>query len=74
MQGSALVVEFEVEADEPGGYNAFVQLGTHSLATQGDTLDELKAMVEDVLQLYAEHSGNSILSYSLVFRPAPVAS
>ena len=38
---------FQVEPDEDGGYVARTKLTTGSIITQGDTLDELKAMIKD---------------------------
>jgi hypothetical protein len=69
-----IVVEFEVETDPTGGYCAYARVETHSLVTQGDTLDELKAMIEDLLANFAVNSGQTILTYSLVFQPAPIAA
>ena len=75
MSEAHLDVVFEVAADESGGYCAQAQLGSHSLFTEAETLDELEAMIRDVLRLYAKESGNAVASYSLRFVPAnPVAA
>lgn len=75
MADGPIDVVFDVAADESGGYCAQAKLDNHSLFTEGDTLDELDAMIRDVLRLYASESGNSIASYALRFVPAdPVAA
>lgn len=74
MATEAVIIEFEVESDPDGGYCAAAQVGNHSLVTQGDTLDELRTMVEDLLQSYMVNSGNTVLTYSLVFSPTPLAA
>ncbi|GAA4413908.1 2-oxoisovalerate dehydrogenase E1 subunit beta [Nibrella viscosa] len=43
---------FTVEADEDGGYVAKSRLDNGSIVTQGDTLEELKAMIIDAIQGY----------------------
>ncbi|QMW02751.1 type II toxin-antitoxin system HicB family antitoxin [Spirosoma foliorum] len=43
---------FQVEPDEEGGYVARAKLATGSIITQGDTLDELKAMIKDAVSGY----------------------
>ena len=43
---------FQVEPDEEGGYVARTKLATGSIITQGDTLDELKAMIKDAVSGY----------------------
>ena len=43
---------FQVEPDEDGGYVARTKLTTGSIITQGDTLDELKAMIKDAVAGY----------------------
>jgi len=69
-----IVIEFEVETDPAGGYCAYARLDTHSLVTQGDTLDELKLMIEDLLASFTANSGQTVVTYSLVFQPAPLAA
>ncbi|MVM40458.1 2-oxoisovalerate dehydrogenase E1 subunit beta [Spirosoma sp. HMF3257] len=43
---------FQVEPDEDGGYVARTKLPNGSIITQGDTLDELKAMIKDAVSGY----------------------
>jgi hypothetical protein len=75
MSAATLDVVFEVSPDEAGGYCAHAKLGAHSLVTEGDTLDELVAMIRDVLSLYTQQSGNEVASYALRFIPAnPIAA
>jgi predicted RNase H-like HicB family nuclease len=69
-----VIIEFEVEHDEDGSYTASAQVDNHTLVTQGDTLDELHTMVEDLLRSFTANSGFRVLSYSLVFQPLPVAA
>jgi len=71
---AGITIEFEVEEDESGGYNASARVGSHSLITQGDDLDELRAMIEDLLKLFTETSGQRVASYTFRFSPAPIAA
>jgi hypothetical protein len=48
---------FDVTRDEDGNFCACAQVDGGALCTDGRTLDELVAMVRDVVQLYSE--GNS---------------
>ena len=43
---------FQVEPDEDGGYVASAKLTNGSIITQGDTLDEFKAMIKDAVAGY----------------------
>ena len=43
---------FTVEPDEDGGYVARTKLAAGSIITQGDTMDELKAMIKDAVSGY----------------------
>ena len=70
----AITMEFEVEEDESGGYNAAARVGTHSLITEADDLDGLRAMIEDLVALYTDQSGISVAAYTFRFSPAPVAA
>ena len=69
-----ILVEFKVEKDETGTYCASSQVGTHSLATQGQSLDELNTMIEDLLELFSDESGVTVLSYRLLMHCSPRAA
>lgn len=74
MPAEHLVVEFLIEHDESGGYNASARVGTHSLITEGDSLDELHAAIVDLLRLFAAQSGVDVGSYRLEFPLQPAAA
>jgi predicted RNase H-like HicB family nuclease len=43
---------FTIEPDEDGGYVARAKLAQGSIITQGDSLDELKTMIQDAVAGY----------------------
>lgn len=47
-------LHFTIEAEEDGGYSAACLLPGHGVFTQGDSLGELHANLEEVTQLYLE--------------------
>jgi len=74
MDDSAIIIDFDVEKDETGTYCAYSRVGTHSLTTQGGTLDELNLMLEDLLQLFSTESGVTVQGYRLVLHRPPRAA
>jgi hypothetical protein len=70
------VVTFEVAAEEEGGYSAYARVGTWSMCTQGDDLDELHRMIQDLVEDYNTHESGGITAYALKFAASrlPVAA
>jgi hypothetical protein len=67
----AITIEFEVEEDESGGYNASARVGTHSLITEADDLESLRVKIIDLLSLYAAQSDTPMPPYAFHFRVIP---
>ena len=66
---------FEVQVDEEGNYCAQAETGDSALFTDGKDLNELHAMILDVLRLYELETGVHISSYALRFSAShPVAA
>lgn len=75
MSPEEISVEFEVEEETEGGFSASAQVGNYSMVTQGETLDELRTMIADLVQDYNAHESGRIVSYSLAFScTTPVAA
>lgn len=55
---------FDVTRDEDGNFCACAQTDSGALCTDGRTLDELVAMIHDVVQLYCEDSAAEVASLS----------
>jgi hypothetical protein len=69
------MVTFEITAEEEGGYSAVASVGTWSLITQGDDLDELHRMILELVGIYNGREERKIISYALHFDAAhPVAA
>ena len=60
-------VTFEVRAEAEGGFSASARVGTYSMVTQGDTLDELRAMIAQLVNDYNEHEEGQIESFAMLF-------
>ena len=45
---------FTVEEEDEGGFGAHCSFPGHGLFTQGDSLAELRANIEEVIQLYLD--------------------
>jgi hypothetical protein len=66
---------FDVHVDEDGNYCAQAEAGDSALFTDGKDLNELHAMILDLLRLYEVESGLSVTSYALRFSTShPVAA
>ncbi len=66
-------IVFDVELDEDGNYCASAEAGTRALFTDGKDLNELHAMILDILRLFELETDVRVTSYSLRFaesRPA----
>lgn len=66
---------FQVTRDEDGNFCACAETADGTLCTNGRTLDELVAMIHDVLCLYCEDCDAKVDSFSLRFTcPSNVAA
>ncbi len=61
-------IVFVIEPDEEGGYVAHTRLTHGSIITQGDSLEELKVMIQDAVAGYfADKPAERPLSVRLTF-------
>jgi hypothetical protein len=58
---------FEVHIDDDGNYCAQAEVAGGALFTDGRDLNELHAMILDLLKLYETDSGKLVTSYALRF-------
>ena len=70
------VITFEVREEEGGGYSAYARVDDYSMCTQGDDLEELRRMIEDLVTDYNQHEVSVIQAFALKFAasPRPVAA
>jgi hypothetical protein len=68
------VVTFEVNPEVEGGFSAYARVGTHSMITQGDTLDELQRMILELVDDYNSHASDRITAFAMLFSPEPHAA
>ena len=61
------LVLFDVAAQDEGGFSAYARVGTFSMLTQGETLDELRSLITDLIDDYNAIEPEQIESYALIF-------
>jgi predicted RNase H-like HicB family nuclease len=67
-------IEFLVTPEPDGGFCACAEVGDTSIFTEGDSLDELYAMIEDALRLYRAETGESEVPFKMAFTGRPLAA
>jgi hypothetical protein len=69
------VVTFQVRQEAEGGFSARAKVGTYSMITQGDDLDELHRMIQDLIEDYNANESGQIEDYALLFsKPKSIAA
>jgi hypothetical protein len=69
------LITFEIGVEEQGGFSACARVGTWSLITQGEGLDELHSMIKELVDVYNGREERKITAYALKFDAAhPVAA
>ena len=70
------VITFEVREEDGGGYSAYARVDEYSLCTQGDDLEELRRMIQDLVDDYNQHENAVIEAFALKFtaKHRPVAA
>lgn len=65
-------IKFLVYAAEEGGY--WAEAADHGIVTQGETLDELRAMIEDAINGYFFDEPLRPRTFAMVFQTEAVTS
>jgi len=65
-------ITFLVHDAEEGGY--WAEAVGHGIVTQGEDLDDLRAMISDAIEGYFHDSPQKPAAYTLIFEKLPVAT
>lgn len=61
------LIEFDVSEAAEGGFSAYARVGTFSMLTQGETLEELRSQISSLIDDYNAIEPQPIESFALVF-------
>ncbi len=67
-------VFFDVAAQDDGGFSAYARVGTFSMLTQGETLEELRARVAELIDDYNFCQAEEIAAFALIFNAPGLTS
>jgi hypothetical protein len=66
------LLTFRVTEEDAGGYSAVARVGDYSMVTQGDDLDELRRMIQDLVEDFNAHEDGQIKCIALQFSASRV--
>ncbi|MCC7478801.1 hypothetical protein IT575_10130 [bacterium] len=66
MEDSSLII-FDVAPEDDGSFSAYARVGTYSMLTQGNTLEELRISISSLIEDYNIVEPNRIESFALAF-------